>query len=106
MRSAAQYNSQQCAVRRGLQSLPLRQLLQGSFACVTVFSAKFKFSKLPTVLAPNKRSQVPVQDFNARAADADEIVPFTGDGSGSFVLQRNIESSSMVFVRVVRADAP
>ena len=61
---------------------------------------------LPTALAPNKRSQVPVKDFNARAADADETVPFTGDGSGSFVLQRNIESSNMVFVRVVRADAP
>ncbi len=61
---------------------------------------------LPSALAPNKLSQVPVKDFNARATDADEIVPFTGDGNGSFVLQRNIESSNMVFVRVVRADAP
>ena len=61
---------------------------------------------LPTALAPNKRSQVPVKDFNALAAAADASVPFTGDGSGAFTFERQVVSSDMVFVRVVRADAP
>jgi hypothetical protein len=47
-----------------------------------------------------------VQDFNAHAADAAEVVPFTGSDSGFFFLQRKIQSDQMVFVRVVRADAP
>ena len=47
-----------------------------------------------------------MQDFNAHAADAAEVVPFTGSDSGIFLLQRKIQSDQMVFVRVVRADAP
>ena len=33
-------------------------------------------------------------------------VDFTGDGSGAFTFERQVVSSDMVFVRVVRADAP
>ena len=51
-------------------------------------------------------TKVPVKDFNALAAAADAIVPFTGDGSGAFTFERQVVSSDMVFVRVVRADAP
>jgi hypothetical protein len=36
MRDAAQYNCQQCPVRRGLQGLHLRQLLQGSLRACSV----------------------------------------------------------------------
>lgn len=51
-------------------------------------------------------SKVPVKRFNELAADADDVLPFTGDGSGSLTFSRNSDSSRMFFVRVVRADAP
>jgi hypothetical protein len=37
-------------------------------------------------------SRVPVSGFNARAADADDIVAFAGDSSGVFTFVRNWDS--------------
>ena len=51
-------------------------------------------------------TKVPVKAFNALAADADDVVAFTGDGSGAYTFGRHVSSSDMVFVRVVRADSP
>ena len=82
----------------------------------------------------SNHSRVPTRGFNARASDADEVVPFTGDGSGAFTFVRDSDSGRcvqlitaifplclsqqrgarrrgdvfcrMFFVRVVRGDAP
>ena len=51
-------------------------------------------------------TKVPVKAFNALAAAADDVVSFTGDGSGAYTFGRHVSSSDMVFVRVVRADSP
>jgi hypothetical protein len=37
-------------------------------------------------------SKVPVDRFNSRAADADDVFPFMGDGSGIFKFQRVTDS--------------
>ncbi len=37
-------------------------------------------------------SKVPVGGFNSRAADADDVLPFTGDGSGVFKFDRSTDS--------------
>lgn len=37
-------------------------------------------------------SRVPVSRFNARAADADDVVAFVGDSSGVFTFVRNWDS--------------
>jgi hypothetical protein len=41
-------------------------------------------------------SRVPVSRFNARAADADDVVAFTGDSSGVFSFVRSWESDRHV----------
>ena len=37
-------------------------------------------------------SKVPVDGFNSRAADADDVLPFTGGGSGVFKFERSTDS--------------
>jgi hypothetical protein len=41
-------------------------------------------------------SKVPVKRFNELAADADDVLPFTGDASGSLTFARNSDSSRSV----------
>ena len=44
----------------------------------------------------NNSSKVPVKRFNELAADADDVLPFTGDASGSLTFARNSDSSRSV----------
>ena len=44
----------------------------------------------------SNHSRVPTRGFNARASDADKVVPFTGDGSGAFTFVRDSDSGRCV----------